>query len=179
MNVEDSTSLGTVEIPDHLLPALTAAAELRLETACDGGWDAEQRARVVSAVRALDAVAAEMCTRAQVADLAARAAAMQGERMLSEAEMDSVTLPVTINEAWPATIEAADVLSERARLTRDLIELRDAAGKLPTSDAGAHDTDPSGCEIVEMLDVVPGAHERAQLGRRQATAGKTESVDDL
>src|SRR5437868_11621710 len=81
VNVEDSTSPGTVEIPDHLLPALTEAAELRLETACDGEWDAEQRDRVVLAVHALNAVAAGTCTRAQVADLAARAAAMQGERM--------------------------------------------------------------------------------------------------
>ena len=52
---------------------------------------------------------------------------MQGNAMQSDAESGAVSLPVTVDAAWPVTIEAADVLRERARLTRELIELRDAS----------------------------------------------------
>jgi hypothetical protein len=104
---------------------------------------------------------------------------MQGEAMRSEAEIDAVAFPVTVDEAWPVTVEAADVLSGRARLTHELIKLRIVAGKSPTSDANAHDENPYGCHMVEMLDALPDAYERAQIGLRQATIGETESVGDL
>jgi hypothetical protein len=32
---------------------------------------------------------------------------------------------------------------------------------------------------VDLLDGIPGAHERAQLGLRQARAGQTISLDQL
>jgi hypothetical protein len=39
------------------------------------------------------------------------------------------------------------------------------------------DADPR--NVVELLDGLPGAFERAQLGRRQADAGETIPLDDL
>jgi hypothetical protein len=57
------------------------------------------------------------------AALAGRAIAMQGEILRSAVELDE--------PAWPTTLEEADVLDARARLTRELIELRDAAGGGP------------------------------------------------
>lgn len=51
--------------------------------------------------------------------------------MQSDAEAGATNLPVTVDAAWPVTIEAADVLHERARLTRELIELRDTSGSKP------------------------------------------------
>jgi hypothetical protein len=135
VNDEDSTSPGRVEIPDHLLPALGAVAELELEMACDGQWDAKQRDRVVAAVRALDALVAGTCTCEQIAELAARAAAMQGEGMRSDAENSAAAIPVTLEAAWPVTVEAANVLSARARLTCALIELRDVARGSAASEA--------------------------------------------
>ena len=33
--------------------------------------------------------------------------------------------------------------------------------------------------VVRLLDGLPGAYERAELGRRQAEAGETVSLDDL
>jgi len=37
----------------------------------------------------------------------------------------------------------------------------------------------SACEVVEVLDSLPGAFERAQLGREQATIGETKPLDEL
>jgi hypothetical protein len=46
--------------------------------------------------------------------------------------------------------------------------------------AGAiDDADPDARNVVELLDGIPGAYERAQLGLRQATAGETISLDEL
>jgi hypothetical protein len=41
------------------------------------------------------------------------------------------------------------------------------------------DADPDAHNIVELLDGLPGAYERAQLGLKQAQAGETVSLDDL
>jgi hypothetical protein len=39
------------------------------------------------------------------------------------------------------------------------------------------DGDPR--NLVQLLDGIPGAYERAQLGRAQAAAGETVALDDL
>ena len=41
------------------------------------------------------------------------------------------------------------------------------------------DADPDPRNIVELLDGIPGALERAQLGLEQARTGATVSLDDL
>jgi hypothetical protein len=41
------------------------------------------------------------------------------------------------------------------------------------------DADPDPDNIVELLDNIPGAFERAQLGREQALAGDTIELDEL
>jgi hypothetical protein len=41
------------------------------------------------------------------------------------------------------------------------------------------DADPDVRSAVEVLDGIPGAHDRAQLGLRQAETGDTVSIDDL
>jgi hypothetical protein len=41
------------------------------------------------------------------------------------------------------------------------------------------DADPDARNVVELLDGIPGAYERAQLGRKQAEAGETVPLDDL
>lgn len=41
------------------------------------------------------------------------------------------------------------------------------------------DADPDARNAVELLDGIPGAHERARLGLSQAAAGKTVSLDEL
>ena len=40
-------------------------------------------------------------------------------------------------------------------------------------------TDPDPLEVVEILDRLPGAHERALLGRQQARTEITTPLDDL
>ena len=41
------------------------------------------------------------------------------------------------------------------------------------------EADPDARNVVELLDGIPHAYERAQLGLSQATAGKTLSLDEL
>ncbi len=41
------------------------------------------------------------------------------------------------------------------------------------------DADPDARNVVELLDGIPGALDRAQLGLEQARAGETVSPDDL
>lgn len=41
------------------------------------------------------------------------------------------------------------------------------------------DADPSPENVTALLDGIDGAHERAQVGRRQASAGATIPLDDL
>jgi hypothetical protein len=129
MNDPDSRppQRGPMQFSDHLLPDLRAAAELAIETACDGEWEDDQLGRVRSAVHALDALEAGTCTREQVAALAERAATMQGEAMIAEAEERGMAFPITVRAAWPITATDADMLHDRASLTRDLLSLRDAA----------------------------------------------------
>lgn len=41
------------------------------------------------------------------------------------------------------------------------------------------DADPDASNVVELLDGIPGAHERAQVGLQQAKTGETVSLDEL
>lgn len=41
------------------------------------------------------------------------------------------------------------------------------------------EADPDPRNVVELLDGIAGAHDRAQLGVRQASAGQTVSLDEL
>jgi hypothetical protein len=41
------------------------------------------------------------------------------------------------------------------------------------------DADPDARNVAELLDGIPSAYERAQLGLRQANSGETISVDEL
>ncbi len=41
------------------------------------------------------------------------------------------------------------------------------------------DADPDSRNITALLDGIPGAYERAQLGLRQAKEGRTVSLDEL
>ena len=41
------------------------------------------------------------------------------------------------------------------------------------------DADPDARNVVELLDGLPGAYQRAKLGFEQATAGETVPLDEL
>jgi hypothetical protein len=123
MDDVDPTSRGgeVPHIPDHLRPALGAAAELELELASDGHWppgdEAERpdkRDRVLQAARTVDNWEASGCTREEVGKLACVAV---GEQEPGR---------------WPRTLEEADDIVSRAALTRDLILFRDVMGARPT-----------------------------------------------
>jgi hypothetical protein len=109
-------------VPARLRRALGAAAEFDLEMAADGFWPDEPEDRsqhleaIMRASRVVDLLKARSCSREQIGKLARIAAAEQDPGR------------------WPRTIEEADELIKRARLTRDLIALRDQCGGRPTQD---------------------------------------------
>jgi hypothetical protein len=41
------------------------------------------------------------------------------------------------------------------------------------------EADPDARNVVELLDGIPGAYERAQIGLEQATLGQTLALDEL
>jgi predicted transcriptional regulator len=41
------------------------------------------------------------------------------------------------------------------------------------------EADPDPRNVIDLLDGIPGAYERAQLGLRQAKAGRTVPLDEL
>lgn len=41
------------------------------------------------------------------------------------------------------------------------------------------EADPDARNVVDLLDGIPGAYERAQLGLQQAKAGQTVALDEL
>jgi predicted transcriptional regulator len=45
--------------------------------------------------------------------------------------------------------------------------------------AALDEADPDAANVVELLDGIPDAYERAQLGLRQAQTGQTVPLDDL
>lgn len=107
-------------VPAHLRPLLGSAAEHELEAITDHEWPAELDARatrrqaVMAATAMVNATEANALTHAQVALLADRAASDQQ--------------PSEFVGTWPTSIAQADELLRRARLTRDLLQLRDTLG---------------------------------------------------
>jgi hypothetical protein len=71
---------------------------------------------------------------------------------------------------------------ERAeKLTRIADRMHVQAGTVARSllSSAIDDADPDADNIVELLDGIPGAYDRAQLGLEQAKAGETISLDKL
>jgi hypothetical protein len=70
---------------------------------------------------------------------------------------------------------------EAAKLTRLAERMHVQPGTVARS-LLAHaldEADPDPRNVVDLLDGIPGAYERAQLGSRQARAGQTISLDQL
>lgn len=63
-------------------------------------------------------------------------------------------------------------MAERIAVDRDQL-----AGSLLASVLDGADTD--GAELTRVLDGIPGAWERAELGRAQGTTGETTPLDQL
>jgi hypothetical protein len=77
----------------------------------------------------------------------------------------------------PTQVRAAAVLGVRLRSCLDaLLEDPEALAEARAVLLGDSSTDEGPAIDDEVLDGIPGAHERAQLGRRQAEAGETEAL---
>lgn len=68
-----------------------------------------------------------------------------------------------------------------ARLTRLAERTHVQEGTLARSllASGIEDSDPDARSIIALLDGIPGAYERAQLGIQRAKAGETIPLDEL
>lgn len=72
--------------------------------------------------------------------------------------------------------------SERAaKLARLAARVHVPEGTLARSllSSALDDADPDAGNIVTVLDRIPGAYERAELGKRQAAEGNTVPLEDL
>jgi hypothetical protein len=68
-----------------------------------------------------------------------------------------------------------------AKLSRLAARVHVTEGTLARSllSSAIDDADPEPDNVVALLDAIPGAFDRAQLGARQAADGNTISLDDL
>jgi hypothetical protein len=68
-----------------------------------------------------------------------------------------------------------------ARLTRLAERMHVQEGTLARSllSTAIEETDPDARNVAALLDGIPGAHERAQLGLNRARAGETIPLDEL
>lgn len=114
MSTQDGTWPEPLSVPDHLLGRLRAAAEDRLERACDNGgeWNDEIRARVLAAARVVDAFDVAALDAEPVAELAEHAIELEFERHF----------------AAPKSAEDLSAFVARFGICRELMAVRDAAG---------------------------------------------------
>jgi hypothetical protein len=70
---------------------------------------------------------------------------------------------------------------DAARLARLAERMRVQPGTIARSllARALEEADPDPRSVVELLDSIPGAYERAQLGLDQAHSGKTVTLDEL
>lgn len=68
-----------------------------------------------------------------------------------------------------------------AKLSRLAARVHVTEGTLARSllSSALDEADPEAGNIVSVLDRIPGAYERAELGRRQAAQGNTVPLEDL
>lgn len=78
-------------------------------------------------------------------------------------------LNITLDDEYAAKL---DRLAERMHLQPGTV----ARSLLSTA---LDEADPDARNITELLDGIPGAYERAQLGAEQARRGETISIDEL
>lgn len=78
-------------------------------------------------------------------------------------------LNITLDDEYTAKLER---LAERMHLQPGTVARSLLSSALDEADPDAHN-------VTELLDGIPGAYERAQLGAEQARRGKTIPIDEL
>jgi hypothetical protein len=85
------------------------------------------------------------------------------------AKEESTRLNVTLDAQYAAKLSrlAERTHTQEGTLARSLLS------------HALDEADPDPRHVADLLDGIPGAYERALVGRRQAKAGKTIPLDDL
>ncbi len=98
--------------------------------------------------------------------------------------MLSLTVHDTYRSVYPPTMERLNITldDEHAKkLTRMADRMHVQPGTVARSllSSALDEADPDARNVAALLDGVPGAYERAQLGLEQAKAGQTVVLDEL
>ncbi|MGA8364219.1 MAG: hypothetical protein WB709_06835 [Solirubrobacteraceae bacterium] len=76
-------------------------------------------------------------------------------------------------------ITLEDAQAEKLARLADRMHIQSGTIARSLLSSALDDADPDARNVTELLDGIPGAYERAQLGLRQAQAGETVSLDEL
>ncbi len=72
-----------------------------------------------------------------------------------------------------------DEHAERLALMADRMHVQPGTVARSLLSSALDEADPDARNVAELLDGIPGAHERAQLGLRQANSRQTVPLDEL
>ena len=76
-------------------------------------------------------------------------------------------------------ITLEDEQAKKLRLLAERMHVQPGTVARSLLSSAIDDADPDAHNVVELLDGIPGAYERAQLGRGQADRGETLSLAEL
>ena len=85
----------------------------------------------------------------------------------------------TINIMERLNITLDDEQAEKLARLADRLHVQPGTVARSLLSSAIDDADPDARNVVELLDGIPGAYERARLGLSQARAGKTVPLDEL
>lgn len=72
-----------------------------------------------------------------------------------------------------------DERAEKLALMADRMHVQPGTVARSLLSSALDEADPDARNVAELLDGIPGAHERAQLGLRQANSRQTVPLDEL
>ncbi len=72
-----------------------------------------------------------------------------------------------------------EVQAEKLARLADRLHLQPGTVARSLLSSAIDEADPDASNVVDLLDGIPGAFERAQLGLKQAAAGETVALDEL
>jgi flagellar basal body P-ring protein FlgI len=85
----------------------------------------------------------------------------------------------TIHVVERLNITLDDEQAEKLARLADRLHVQPGTVARSLLSSAIDEADPDPRNVVELLDGIPGAHERAELGLRQARAGETVPLDEL
>jgi hypothetical protein len=89
----------------------------------------------------------------------------------------NVSCTVWVMERLNITLD--DEQAEKLARLADRLHVQPGTVARSLLSSAIDEADPDARNVIELLDGIPGAYERARLGLSQAQAGKTVTLDEL